>query len=366
MEQLFAQAYSLGLDAIAVTHPAPFNEALPVLTKLQEKQHYPDFVEQDLHLRINPQALLPSVKSIISTAVAYKSVHPRVQPRSGLLSRYAWGEDYHRVLPERLNELARWMQDHLGVNEYLVCVDTKPTIDRAIFLRAGLGWRGNNCCVYLPDYGSWVFLGNILVDVELPITNPAPMESRCGDCELCVKACPTNALYAPGRINPYLCISYLTQMKGIIPRQLREKIGIRLWGCDICQEVCPYNKNAKSSSRSCFAPKEATSIPVIPLLNITNGEFKRRFGQTPMGWRGKAMLQRNAAIVCGNLRLNEAIPELAISLKDPKPVVRGTAAWALAKVSTSKARQILVEAYKSETDPQVLEEIKHGLDHQQI
>ena len=362
VERLFAQAHSLGLDAVAVTHSAPFTESLPVLAKLQETRLYPDFAEPDLNLRTNPQALLPSVRSIVSAAVAYKSVSPRIEPKSGLLSRYAWGDDYHRVLAMRLTGLAGWMQAHLGVNEYLVCVDTKPTLDRAIFLRAGLGWLGKNCCVYLPEYGSWIFLGSILVDLELPVINDAPMEPRCGDCNLCVKACPTNALFAPGRINPFICISYLTQMKGAIPRQLRGKMGIRLWGCDICQEVCPYNQQARTSAHPCFSPKEAASVPVIPLLNITNSEFKRRFGHTPMGWRNKGLLQRNAAIVCGNLHLTEAIPELAIALKDPKSVVRGAVAWALAKIGTKKARQILAAARTRETDPHVMAEIKQALE----
>jgi len=361
VKELFAQAYSLGLDAVAVTHPAPFAESLPTLAKLQEQKLYPKFAEQDLQLRTHPQALLPSVKSIISTAIAYKSVPPRVEPQSGLLSRYAWGSDYHRVLTERLTALARWMQAHLSVNEYLICVDTKPTIDRAIFLRAGLGWLGKNCCVYLPDYGSWIFLGSILVDVELPATNPAPIASRCGDCELCVKACPTNALFAPGRINPNICISYLTQIQGFIPRHLREKIGIRLWGCDICQEVCPYNQQVKPSPHSCFMPQEGPSVPVIPLLNISSSDFRQRFERTPIGWRGKGILQRNAAVVCGNLRLEEAVPELARAIKDPKPAVRGTAAWALGKIGTKKARDTLAEALALEKDPQVLAEINEAL-----
>lgn len=361
VDKFFAKAYSLGLDAVAVTHPAPFAESLPALAKLQEQKLYPDFAGQDLQLRTHPQALLPSVKSIISTAIAYKSVPPRVEPQSGLLSRYAWGSDYHRVFTERLTALARWMQAHLSVNEHLICVDTKPTIDRAIFLRAGLGWLGKNCCVYLPDYGSWIFLGSILVDVELPATNATPMASRCGDCELCVKACPTNALFAPGRINPYICISYLTQMQGFIPRQLREKIGIRLWGCDICQEVCPYNQQAKPSPHSCFMPQEGPSVPVIPLLNITSTEFKQRFGRTPIGWRGKGILQRNAAVICGNLRLEEAVTELARAIKDPKPAVRGTAAWALGRIGSKKARGTLAEALTLENDPQVLTEINEAL-----
>ncbi len=365
MDRLFAQAAKLGLDSVAVTHPGQFTEFLPKLEALKAKKLYPDFVEQDLNIRINPKAVLPSAKAIISAAVAYKTETPKLEPKSGLISRYAWGKDYHLVLTERLEALAQWIQANFGATEYAVCVDTKPTIDRAIFLRAGHGWLGKNCCVYLPKRGSWIFLGSILVDVELPATNPqpAPSTSPCENCDLCIKACPTGALFAPYQINPYICISYLTQMKGMIPLELREKIGVKLWGCDNCQQVCPENQRALLCSHEEFAPLEGPSIPVIPLLNITNREFKHRFGQTPMGWRGRGIIQRNAAIVCGNLKLTEAASELKIALEDPKPVVRGTAAWALGKIGTQKARQILADHKLKETDPIVAAEIEQALNH---
>ncbi len=362
MDRLLAEGKRLGLDAIAITHPEPFTEQLPKLNKLKAEKLYPNFVEQDLDLRINPHALLPSTKSIVSVAISYKTEQPKVQPKSGLLSRYAWGKDYHRILPAKLETLAKWMQDQLGISDYLIAVDTKPTLDRAIFLRAGLGWLGKNCCVYLPNYGSWVFLGSILVDKELPLTNNPSLTSPCHDCNLCLQACPTQALFEPYQINPFICISYLTQMKGFVPLELRSKIGIKLWGCDNCQQVCPQNKKALVSSNPDFEPLEATSIPVIPLLNISKREFKQRFEQTALGWRGKGTIQRNAAIVCGNLQLSEAIPELAISLQDPKPVIRGTAAWALGKIGTKKARQILANSKQKETDPQALQEIEQALE----
>jgi epoxyqueuosine reductase len=366
VEQFFAEAEQLGLDAVAVTHAEKFTECLWHLEKIKSEGHYPDFTEQDLQIRIDPKAVLPSAKTIISTAIAYKTELPKLSPQSGLLSRYAWGIDYHRVLTHKLETLAEWMQKNLGVKNYAVCVDTKPTLDRAIFLRAGLGWRGKNCCVFHPQFGSWIFLGSILVDVELPQINPHPFSSAspCDKCDLCIQACPTGALFAPYRINPYICISYLTQMKGFIPVELRAKIGVKLWGCDNCQQVCPINKQAPSCSHLEFAPKDEQSIPVIPLLNISNREFKHRFGDTPMGWRGRSVIQRNAAIVCGNLQLGEAVSELKTSLEDPKRVVRGTAAWALGKIGTKKAREILADHKTKETDLQVLAEIELALTSQ--
>jgi len=361
LEQLFAYARSLGLDAIAITHPQPFTEARVVLEDRITNGLYPEFAERDLSVRINPQALLPSVKAIISVALAYKTVAPQIQPHSGIVSRYAWGEDYHRVLTAKLQQLAQWMQEHLDLSEYVIAVDTKPTIDRAIALRAGLGWLGYNSCVFVPPFGSWVFLGSILVDIALPVTSEPIRQNPCHSCGRCIKACPTHALYAPYKINPHICISYLTQMSGIIPIELRDKIGNKLWGCDTCQEVCPINKQASVCSHAEFFPQPTTCIPVIPLLNISKREFSERFGKTPIGWRGKGILQRNAAIVCGNQQLKEAIPELAKCLRDPKPYLRVTAAWALGKINTLQAREALIAAKNWETDPEVLREIDTAL-----
>lgn len=355
-------ASQIGLDALAITHPQPFIKSRTTLKQLQSEDLYPKFVETDLQLRIKPHNLLPSVKSIISVALAYKTVEPETPRGTGLLSCYAWGEDYHTVLTNKLQKLTDWMRENLGVSESLIAVDTKPTIDRAIALRAGLGWLGQNCNVFIPKFGSWVFLGSILVDIELTPTESALKKPPCSqNCEICVKSCPTNALYAPYKINPHICISYLTQMKGFIPHSLRPKIGVKLWGCDTCQQVCPENNKVTASSHACFLPLEAPSIPVIPLLNITKKEFANRFSNTPMGWRGKGTIQRNAAIVCGNQKLSEAVDELKISMTDPKPVVRGTAAWALGKINTKKAREILVNARGREHDNQVLDEINLAL-----
>lgn len=358
MQAIIQKAKNIGLNALEITHARPFRESHTKLAELQKANLYPKFVEQDLNLRTDPSLLLPTVKSLISVAIAYHTVEPETSPLSGVLSRYAWGEDYHHILPQRLEKLALWLQAEFGVQEYKIAVDTSPLIDRAIALRAGLGWLGKNCCVFTPDFGSWVFLGTILVDQELPITNPAPLTPACTEqCNICVQACPTNSLFAPYKINPDICISYLTQMKGIIPRELRTKIGIKLWGCDTCQQVCPENKKAISPNHEFFRPLEGTSIPVIPLLNISNREFKQRFGKTALGWRGRGTLQRNAAIVVGNLKATEAIDELAKSVLDPKPVVRATSVWALQKIGTKKALAVLDKVVQYEQDPDVIAEL---------
>lgn len=356
MESLKQKAKEIGFDAIAITHAQPFHKSYDQLQALQEANLYPKFVEEDLNLRTDPSLILPNVKSLVSVALGYETVQPQNSPLSGSISRYAWGEDYHHIFPQLLHKFAQWLQEAYQVNDFKIAVDTSPLIDRAIALRAGLGWLGKNCCVFAPDLGSWIFLGTILVDRELPITNHKPLPSPCGDCNLCIQACPTGALFAPYQINPNICISYLTQMKGMIPHHLRAKIGTKLWACDTCQQVCPENKKTISPNHPFFQPILGTSIPVIPLLNISNREFRERFGKTALAWRGRGVLQRNAAIVVGNLRATEGIEELAKSLKDPKPMVRATAVWALQKIGNTKALQVLEKEILNEEDPIVLAE----------
>lgn len=366
MDELSKKAREFGIDVIGITHSEPFMDSYDQLLKIKNEDLYPKFAETDLKLRTKPKMLMPGVKSIISAAIAYKTIDPDIKPHSGLLSRYAWGQDYHKILSKRLERFAMWMQKTWNVQSYLIAIDTKPTIDRAIFLRAGLGWVGKNCCVFSSQYGSWIFLGSIFTDVKLPSTNFPPQTQSCPEnCNLCLKACPTNALFAPYQINPHICISYLTQMKGFIPRELRSKIGTNLWGCDICQQVCPANKKS-ACGHDCFLPLESSSVEVIPLLNITKKEFNRHFGSTPIGWAGKSVLQRNAAIVCGNLKLTDAVDELAISLSNPNAIVRAAAAWALGEINTKKARDVLTKSLARESDLNIISELEYALTNRQL
>lgn len=363
--QIFVnRAKEIGIDALAITDAKPFIKEKAVLEQVLQAGLYPQFVETDLALRTDPKRLLPSVQSIISVAIAYKSVDPHISQGKGLLSRYAWGHDYHSLLYPRLETLAQWMVKEFGVKEYVVAVDTKPPIERAIALRSGLGWLGQNCAIFVPPYGSWVFLGELLVDIPLPFTTQQPLKPNCSEkCGRCVRACPTNALFAPYQINPHSCISYLTQMKGIIPREMRAKIGAKLWGCDTCQQVCPTNQKALPSQHQEFYPLDGTAIPLIPLLSISKKEFHQRFGHTALAWRGHGILQRNAAIILGNLRYTEAIPALGDALQDPKPFLRASVAWALGEMHTASARNLLHNAQHKETNAIVLEEIELALSH---
>ena len=256
MEELRRAAYNAGFDGVGVTTAAPLQYMKPILKRAKEEGHYPDFVEQDVDRRINPRFVLKNAVSVIAVAVAYKTVDPGpTPPLHGTVSRSAWGLDYHRELDKRMDRLIPFLKDRYHVQTWFKAVDTSPLIDRAIAIEAGLGIPGDNCAVYVPPFGSWVFLGEILVDVPLPFSTPSPSPMKaCVECEACIKACPTQALYAPGTIRPQRCISYLTQKSGQIPLEFREKIRNSLWGCDICQQACPQNRSAKTSRHPEFQP----------------------------------------------------------------------------------------------------------------
>ncbi|NLJ81158.1 MAG: tRNA epoxyqueuosine(34) reductase QueG [Firmicutes bacterium] len=336
LEFLSKGIYEAGFDAFAVMPAAPLEYMRAILRQAQRENRYPDFTDPDINKRTEPRALLNSALSVISLAVAYRTVEPGpTPPLHGSVSRSAWGIDYHRILNRRLDHLIVFLQKHFQVTEWAKAVDTSFLVDRALAVQAGLGYPGANCAVYVPPYGSWVFLGALLVNVELPRTEKKTENNWLQPihCEGCVRACPTGALYAPGKIRPRRCISYLTQMSGEIPLEFREKIGTKLWGCDICQEASPVNKRAQLSRHKEFLPLSGTSLPLLPLLKMTNRQFKKEYGLTSMAWRGKNILQRNACIVLGNQGNPEAIPALKQTVENhPSPVVREAAAWALERI----------------------------------
>lgn len=312
---------------------------LPILREAQEEDRYPDFVDSDIAKRIDPQNLQKSAQSVISLALSYYTGDAGPAPDGhGTISRSAWGVDYHRVLHARMDKVISYLQEHFGAKECSKAVDTSFLIDRALAIEAGLGFPGANCAVYVPPFGSWVFLGEILVDVVLPFTQAGPQDNwSCPvDCQRCLKACPTGALFAPGKIRPRRCISYLTQMSGSIPLEFRDQIGSKLWGCDICQQVCPINQGARRSSHKEFQPIVGPHVSLIPLVNLTKSEFMELFGQTSIAWRGKNVLARNACIVLGNQRQDEALPVLEKTAQEhPSTFVQDAAAWAVEKIKSN-------------------------------
>jgi epoxyqueuosine reductase len=281
------------------------------------------------------------------------------------VSCHSWGRDYHRVIGARLRELARFICAEFPGSECVPCVDTGPLVDRAAAVRAGLGWFGKNGNVLTKEFGSWVLLGELITTLDLEPDEP--LKTNCGTCDVCIGSCPTGAISANGTVDARRCISDLTQLKTPIPREFRKAVGNRIWGCDDCQTPCPVNRlkdeAATTRRESEFAPLPhlGTSVDLPAVLRMTKSQFREWFGQTSMAWRGKAVLQRNAAVALGNSRDARAIAPLVAALDDRKPLVRGHAAWALGELGGEESRNALNALLLREHDAWVREEATTAL-----
>ncbi len=365
-ERLIDEAKRIGIDKIGFASADPFIELKERLKESREKGYASGFEEPDLDKRTRPELSLPGVKTIISVALAYPS-KLKDPPKSergayrGIFCRASWGRDYHHVLRDKLNRLDGVLKEWVPHAGTAIMVDTGALSDRAVAVRAGIGWSGKNTSVITEEFGSWVYLGEMLTDVYIPPDEP--VEDGCGDCDLCIRACPTGALVAPGQLNSQACIAFLTQTKGFVPDEYREKIGNRLYGCDTCQIVCPKNRKKHVDLHSEFRPDPELVKPLLkPLLDMSNREFKERFGEMAGSWRGKKPIQRNAILALAHFRDKSSVSTLIrLMREDPRPVIRGTAAWALGKIGGEGVRSALVEALRSETDEEVRKEIEKGI-----
>lgn len=365
-EELVREAPALGIDKIGFASAEPFLELKERLLQHRERGFESGFEEPDIEKRTHPERIFAGPRSIIAIAVAYPSKlrnPPKSEPGAyrGILSRTAWGDDYHRVLRSRLSRLEAYLRERVPDARVESMVDTGALSDRAVAERAGIGWSGKNCAIITPEWGSWVFLGEMITDIPFP--PDSPVTESCGDCTLCIDACPTGALVGPGQLNAQRCVSFVTQTKGFVDDELKRKIGNRLYGCDTCQVVCPKNKGKIWSHHEELTPDPEVVKPLLkPLLTIGNREFKERFGGSSAAWRGKKPIQRNAVIALGNFRDVSSVPQLIEMLhKDPRPELRGTAAWALGRMNVPEAEEALKEALERETDGQALEEIGRAL-----
>lgn len=374
MEQLKtalkAFAREAGLDLIGVAPAEPFLTDKERLLRRKEEGRGPNpYEHQEIDPRVHPDLLLPGVRSIIAGGISYlmeDDASPAEGPR-GWLSRYCRGQDYHHLLKARLERVAKWLQEQVPGATALVYVDTGPPLDRAVAERAGIGKWGKHTNLISPEYGTWTFLGEILTDVALP--PDSPVEAACGSCTLCIDACPTQCI-TEWQMDANRCLSYVTQMKGIIPEEYREVMGNRLFGCDDCQDVCPYNKRARRGLHPEFAPHpEVGAEPsLLQLMAMTKGDFKRWFEPTAAGWRGKTTIQRNALIALGNSGDEAALRPLVDALSGESPVMRAHAAWGLGRLArlnpqvAGQAREALAARQPRESDPAVLLELNNALD----
>ncbi len=312
----------------------------------------------------DPRALLPAARSLLCVALPYGTAPPRENaPLRGRVSNYAWSADYHRRLQRLLGDVASEIDAAAGGPVTALVCDTRPLAERAFAARAGLGWVGKHTNLIAPALGSFVFLGEILTTLELPVD--APLRKSCGACRRCVDACPTGALRGDYTIDATRCISDLTQRTGSIPRAMRPLIGDWVWGCDICQVVCPPTARAPAAPSQWAAQDFAAARPsLLELLRLRSSDFKRRYRATAMGWRGAAVLRRNAAVALGNALDRSAVDALAQSLRaDPHPMVRAHVAWALGRIGSPRAVAALRGHRSSEPDATVRAEVDAALEH---
>jgi epoxyqueuosine reductase len=317
----------------------------------------------------DPQTLLPGARSVVCIAVAYATPVPRERRGRGRVSAYAWSRDYHRRMQALLREIAaaidalaalRQAQDDTPVTR--VACDTSPLAERAFAARAGLGWIGKHTSLIVHGLGSAVFLGEIATTLELE-PDP-PLRTSCGACRACVDVCPTGALRGDRTMDATRCISDLTQRRDAIPPALRPLVGTWVWGCDLCNDVCPPSRKAGRAGDAAFAPlTEETAEPDLQALLRLRGRAFARVRETAMGWRGASVLRRNAAVALGNGLDRADVPALAEALAgDPSPLVRGHAAWALGRIGSPQAYAALRGAAAQESDRTVVSEIALALE----
>ncbi|MGJ7923248.1 tRNA epoxyqueuosine(34) reductase QueG [Neobacillus sp. LXY-4] len=366
-QELIDYSKSIGIDKIGFTTASPFAELKSRLERQRELGYQSGFEEPDLDKRTNPSLLMNEARSIIAIALAYPTkMKNRVQSkegeRRGIFSRASWGTDYHIVLKEHLIQLESFIMERFPDALCKSMVDTGELVDRAVAERAGIGWSGKNCSIITPEFGSFVYLGEMITNI--PFEPDEPIEDRCGDCTKCLDACPTSALVQGGQINANRCVAFLTQTKGVVPEEFRDKIGNRIYGCDSCQTACPENKGRDFHFHPEMEAEPEVVKPLLkPLLTISNRDFKEKFGSLSGSWRGKKPIQRNAIIALAHFKDHTAIPELIqVLMEDPRPVMRGTAAWALGKICGEQVIDVLNKAKQTERDPEVMKEINKVLE----
>ncbi|MHC2451613.1 epoxyqueuosine reductase [Bacillus altitudinis] len=366
-EELIQYANEIGVDKIRFASADTFDSLKDRLILHESLGYLSGFEEPDIEKRTNPALLLPKAKSIVAIALAYPS-KMKDAPRStkdarrGIFCRASWGTDYHVVLKKKLDMLEEFLRSKHEDIRTKSMVDTGELSDRAVAERAGIGFSAKNCMIITPEFGSYVYLAEMITNV--PFEPDEKIEDQCGTCNKCVDSCPTGALVNPGQLNSQRCISFLTQTKGFLPDEFRSKIGNRLYGCDTCQTVCPINKGKDFHLHPEMEPDPEIAKPLLkPLLTISNREFKEKYGHVSGSWRGKKPIQRNAILALAHFKDTSALPDLVeLMHKDPRPVIRGTSAWAIGKIGDGQQLSELEKALERESDEEAKQEIIKGIE----
>jgi epoxyqueuosine reductase len=366
------EAFSLGFTISGVTRPSRPHTFLAYENWLNAGRHGSMAylaTERALQRRADPLLILPEARSLLALGIRYPA--PTQTPdtaagkTTGRIAAYAWGDDYHTVVPPRLEALLGRLEVLAGRSiTWRGYTDTGPILERDAAQRAGLGWIGKNTCLIHPQKGSYFLLAEILTDLELEPDEPIQTD-HCGSCTRCIEACPTGCILPDRTIDANRCISYLTiENKAEIPTDLRPQMGDWVFGCDICQVVCPWNiRFTEPTSESAFAPRPGLPRPIlVEELALAPQAFNQKFKDNPVQRAKRRGYLRNVAVALGNARDPETIPALQKTLESEiEPLVRAHAAWALGQINTRNAQHLLEKARNTEPEPAVRMEIENAL-----
>ena len=354
--QIKQKAREIGFDLVGITSTERFEEEYQRLKERKAENTLSPFLNDDIELLTTPKKHMKSARSIIALALSYAV--DDISDNNYNISIYAQGKDYHRVMETKMNKLSDYLENIKEGVKTLSYVDTGPLLDRAIAHRAGLGWIGKNNNLINPKYGSFLFIGEIITNLEL--NSDTPMLNQCGECRLCLDSCPSGALEQEKYINSKRCIGYLTQKKSFIPEKERKMIGQNLWGCDICQMVCPHNQDIPQDIHREFKPHLDANLESI--LNFSKKKYPDNWKYSALSWRGVRILKRNALIIIGNKKLKEFLPKVHQKIEANSPIIRGYAVWAAGEIGDVSSVRLIKKQYKKEKNNKVIYEMQRSFD----
>ena len=356
-----AKAIELGFSKIGFASPYTSSHQKDELSQFiaEGREGDMDWLANKIETRSSPKALWSEVQTVISLGINYGPKENPIQglkfSKRGMISVYARGRDYHDVVKSKTKHLARWLTSQYG-GDAKFFVDTAPVMEKPLAAKAGIGWQGKHTNLVSRDFGSWLFLGEIFTTLKFPVS--MPVKDSCGKCTKCVDICPTEAIDSFGKIDPNKCISYLTiEHKGHISPQYRIAMGNRIYGCDDCLAVCPWNKFGITTKEDGFRPKTGMILPRLSeLLELDDATFRKKFSGSPIKRTGRDRFIRNVLIAAGNSSDQTLIRPVYAKLKDHSPLVRAMAVWALGCLSPIFALEAKNNFLKEEHDKNVISE----------
>jgi epoxyqueuosine reductase len=359
--RLKAKALELGFDVCRIAPAVSPSGAAAGLARWLEFGHHGDmaWMETTRDRRSDPRALWGNARTCVMLAMNYgPSSDPLAstrRPDVAAISVYARHRDYHDVIKGRLKQLGGWLVANAG-GDVKVFVDTAPVMEKPLAAAAGVGWQGKHTNLVSREFGSWLFLGALFTDLEIP--PDAPEQDHCGSCRECLDACPTQAFLGPHKLDARRCISYLTiEHKGPIPFELREGIGNRVYGCDDCLAVCPWNKFAREGAEAKLTAPDWRDPPLDELVELDDAAFRARFAGSPVKRIGRDRFLRNVLIAVGNSNDENLVSAARARFEDASALVRGAAVWALGRL----APDALADSGRADPDPSVRDEWRHAL-----